>query len=291
MTEAFFLSNESRKCCDLARREGKFYSCQVLYRMIAESLDQGRCRSVKFWGLKIKAVSGWKHSLQSKESIDVVIPRGGDSLIHFVRTPLVDSDDHQWSWNVPHLVDASAELEMAVKENILLNAKVQRPGVCNAVETLLIHKDVAAKYLPVLYQHLSSSEVQWFACPESFETLKGKKMFFLRRKKLWYRISGFKTQCACCSEFGNCFATYWSTWFETFRSDCDRGFRQCWSFLKEVDAAAVYWNASTRFTDGYQLGLGGEVGISTKTSCVVLVGLQATTSPRWILRGHGHIRG
>jgi glutamate-5-semialdehyde dehydrogenase len=291
VTEAFSLAMKAGNAVILRGGKESFYSCQALYRMIAESLDQAGVGREVFWGLEDQSRQWVETLLQSKESIDVVIPRGGDSLIHFVRThssiPMIINDR-----GLCHIyVDASAELEMA--KNILLNAKVQRPGVCNAAETLLIHKDVAAKYLPVLYQHLSSSEVQWFACPESFETLKGKKDVFPATEKsfdteyLDLKISVRVVQSLeqAMQHIGQHGSKHSEAIVTEDAANADR-------FLKEVDAAAVYWNASTRFTDGYQLGLGGEVGISTQKLHVRgPVGLQAMTSPRWILRGHGHIRG
>jgi glutamate-5-semialdehyde dehydrogenase len=291
VTEAFSLAMKAGNAVILRGGKESFFSCQALYRMIAESLDLAAVGSDVFWGLEDQSRQWVETLLQSKEYIDVVIPRGGDSLIHFVRThssiPMIINDR-----GLCHIyVDASAELEMT--KNILLNAKVQRPGVCNAVETLLIHEDVASIFLPVLHQHLLSSEVQWFACPRSMDILKTKKDVFPATEKtfdteyldLKLSVRVVKNLDQALQHIDQHGSKHSEAILTEDAVHADR-------FLKEVDAAAVYWNASTRFTDGYQLGLGGEVGISTQKLHVRgPVGLQAMTSPRWILRGQGHVRG
>jgi glutamate-5-semialdehyde dehydrogenase len=189
-------------------------------------------------------------------------------------------------------VDENADLEMA--ENIVLNAKVQRPAVCNAMETLLVHQAVAKEFLARVAPKLADHRVQFRADQVSVAPLSG---------------CGAKTQLATEED--------WSTEYNDFilnvkqvdsvQSAVDhinqygsshsdsivtRNEAAARSFLAEVDSAAVYWNASTRFTDGGEFGMGAEIGISTdKIGARGPMGLEELTTYKWIGIGSGQVRG
>ena len=172
---------------------------------------------------------------------------------------------------------------------IVFNAKTSRPGVCNAVETLLVHRDIAGKFLPELYQVLKESQVELRGCPGAREIIPEIKeateedwqeeyLDYILAIKL---VKDFE-------EAVNHINTYGTKHSEAIiTNDYSRSQR----FLQEVDAAAVYVNASTRFTDGNQFGLGAEIGISTqKLHARGPMGLNELTSCKFVIYGQGQIR-
>jgi len=232
------------------------------------------------------------HMLQMKDSIDLMIPRGGASLIRLVadnaRMPVVTG-----GIGVCHLyVDKSANLEKAVA--IAYNAKVQRPTVCNALDAILVHKDVAEKFLPMVAREWSKAGVKMHCDEKSLKLLES--------------ISEVKAVLAVADDWGKEFLAligavkivdsldeaighidrYGSGHSEAIVSDDPAAINK---FLDEVDAACVYANASTRFTDGAQFGMGAEVGISTqKMHARGPMALRELTSYKWIIIGNGHVR-
>jgi glutamate-5-semialdehyde dehydrogenase len=230
--------------------------------------------------------------LSLTQYVDLCMPRGGEGLIRAVtacsKVPVIKHYK-----GVCHVyVDENADLEMA--ENIVLNAKVQRPAVCNAMETLLVHQAVAKEFLARVAPKLADHRVQFRADPVSVAPLSG---------------CGAKTQLATEED--------WSTEYNDFilnvkqvdslQSAVDhinqygsshsdsivtRNEAAARSFLAEVDSAAVYWNASTRFTDGGEFGMGAEIGISTdKIGARGPMGLEELTTYKWIGIGSGQVRG
>jgi glutamate-5-semialdehyde dehydrogenase len=230
--------------------------------------------------------------LSLHEYIDLIIPRGGSGLIRFVadnaRMPVVTG-----GIGVCHTyIDAAADLEKAV--NIAYNAKVQRPTVCNALDTLLVHAAVAADYLPRVGAAWAGAGVEMHADPRALEILK--------------RESGLNVKPATDEDWGKEFLAlvaavrvvdsldealafiehYSSGHSEAIVSE-DKA--ACTRFIDEVDAACVYSNASTRFTDGSQFGLGAEVGISTqKMHARGPLGLRELTTYKWTIVGDGQVR-
>ncbi len=232
------------------------------------------------------------HLLRLNRYIDLVVPRGGTPLIKFVRDnssiPVVAGGiglNHCY-------VDKSADLDKAVK--IILNAKVQRPSVCNALNTILIHKDVAGAYLPAIAIELAKAKVELRCDRKSTAILKGSKG--LKIKSV--------TQSDWSTEFLDLIATVKvvgsieeaMSHIEKYgmaHSECivTEDYSAALRFLNEVDAACVFVNASTRFNDGGQLGLGAEVGISTqKMHARGPLGLREITSYKWIIFGNGQVR-
>jgi glutamate-5-semialdehyde dehydrogenase len=230
--------------------------------------------------------------LKMNEYIDLMIPRGGEPFIKFVvenaAMPVVAG-----GIGVCHTyVDLTANLEKAVA--IVYNAKVQRPSVCNALDTILVHKGIAKSFLPVAAKELAKAGVELRCDKTSMDILKTKLGLKLKAAtaKDWGKeylalIAAIKVVDSL-DEALEHITKYSSGHSEAILTeDYSAGMR----FLNEVDAACVYINASTRFTDGAQFGLGAEVGISTqKMHARGPLGLQELTSYKWIIFGDGHVR-
>ena len=225
--------------------------------------------------------------LAQEAFIDLIIPRGGEGLIRFVsETSRIPVLKHYKG--VCHIfVDSSADLVKATP--IIMNSKTQRPGVCNALEGLLIHRDIAAGYLPVIAKELSAAGVELRGCPESValvSTIKpalpgdwGTEFLGLI---LCVKIVG------TLDEAMTYMAEYGSQHTEVIITE---DYSNAQRFLAEVDASAVMVNASTRFNDGGQLGLGAEIGISTtKLHAYGPMGLEELTSKKFIVYGAGQVR-
>ena len=226
--------------------------------------------------------------LQLEGEIDLVIPRGGEELIRFVtahsRIPVLKHYK-----GVCHIfVDASADLEAAVR--ICLNAKVQKPGVCNAMETLLVHEKAAGEFLPGVAKALQEAGVELRGCPRTRQVLPGIKE---AKEEDWYEeyldlilavrvVDGIE-------EAMEHIATYGSLHTESILTS---DYRNAQRFLREVGSSCVLVNASTRFNDGFELGLGAEIGISTaKLHAFGPMGLEELTTSKFIVYGEGQIRG
>ncbi|MDW7709087.1 MAG: glutamate-5-semialdehyde dehydrogenase [Deferrisomatales bacterium] len=225
--------------------------------------------------------------LQLEELIDLIIPRGGEGLIRFVsansRIPVIKHYK-----GVCHVfVDASADLEMA--QAIVLNAKTQRPGVCNALETLLVHREAAAVFLPRLGVALAAAGVEVRGCPETCRLLPGALEAadsdwgteFLELI-LAIRVVDSLDQAIEHIEAHGSLHT---------EAIVTRDYANAQRFLEDVNSSVVAVNASTRFSDGQQLGLGAEIGISTtKIHSFGPMGAQDLTTTKFIVYGQGQVR-
>jgi glutamate-5-semialdehyde dehydrogenase len=225
--------------------------------------------------------------LAQEEYIDLIIPRGGEGLIRFVvQHSSIPVLKHYKG--VCHVyVDLDADLEMA--QNICFNAKVQRPGVCNAMETLLVHKDASAAFLPAMARRFSAAGVTLRGCAATKVILPHVEE---ATEADWYAeyldlILAIKVV-GSMEEAMSHIATYGSSHTEAIvTSNYDRAMR----FLASVDASVVLVNASTRFNDGGQLGLGAEIGISTsKLHAFGPMGLEELTTTKFIVLGNGQVR-
>jgi glutamate-5-semialdehyde dehydrogenase len=219
--------------------------------------------------------------------IDLIVARGGLELIKAVtENATIPVTKH--SAGVCHTyVDVGADLKMA--EDICFNAKVQRPGVCNAMETMLVHKDVAQEFLPSIIERLKETGVEVRGCaytkrivPDIIEATE--EDWYTEYLDLILSIRVVKD----INEAIDHIMTYGSHHSDAIvTKDYERSMR----FLNEVDSAAVYVNASTRFTDGNEFGLGAELGISTqKLHSRGPMGLEDLTSQKYIIFGNGQIR-
>ena len=236
-----------------------------------------------------------KELLSLTQYVDLCMPRGGEGLIRAVtecsKVPVIKHYK-----GVCHVyVDAEADLKMA--EEIALNAKVQRPAVCNAMETLLVDRKVAGVFLPAIAQRLGEKKVQLRTDPEAEAILKSEgrsPKSEIRRvtEQDWFTeyndyilnvrvVDGVRQAIDHINHYGSAHSD----------SIVTRNEDRAMQFLGEVDSAAVYWNASTRFTDGGEFGMGAEIGISTdKIGARGPMGLEELTSYKWIGIGSGQVR-
>ncbi|GGB16832.1 glutamate-5-semialdehyde dehydrogenase [Puia dinghuensis] len=223
--------------------------------------------------------------------VDVIIPRGSEGLIRYVRAnslvPVIETGA-----GVCHVyVEKEADLDKAV--DIVVNAKVSRPSVCNSMDTLLVDKAIAPKLLKLLREPFGRFGVEVFADKEAAGLLAGYP-HLQRAKAEDYAREWLDLKCAVkvvkdIDEALEHIDTYSTKHSEAIVS---RNKQHCERFLAEVDAAAVYANASTRFTDGEELGLGAEIGISTqKLHARGPFALEKLVTEKWIIRGTGQIRG
>jgi glutamate-5-semialdehyde dehydrogenase len=225
--------------------------------------------------------------LKANQFIDVIIPRGGAGLIKTVvenaTVPVIETG----TGNCHVFVDADADLCKA--HNIVINAKCQRPGVCNAIETLLVHEQVAEEFIPPMLQALTDAGVELRGCPATQALFAG---CVLATEADWATeyldlILAIKIV-RDIDEAITHITTYSSGHSEAIVTE---NYSRARKFLAEVDAAVVYVNASTRFTDGFEFGFGAEIGISTqKLHARGPMGLEELTSVKYVVLGDGHIR-
>jgi glutamate-5-semialdehyde dehydrogenase len=232
-----------------------------------------------------RAVVG--HLLQLNQYIDLVIPRGGESLIRRVaaeaRMPVLK----HYQGNCHVYVDRAADQEMA--ERIVVNAKCQRPGVCNAAESLLVHADVAAQFLPKAAAALQAKGVEIRGCPSTCRLVPGAKSATDEDYATEFLALVLSVKIVRdLEEALQHIARYGSRHTEAIVTNDLPAARR---FTAAVDSAAVMVNASTRFNDGYEFGLGAEIGISTdKFHARGPCGLQELCSYKYIVYGDGQIR-
>lgn len=227
------------------------------------------------------------HMLKLEEFIDLIIPRGGEELIRFVsensRIPVIKHYK-----GVCHLyVDEAADIDMAVR--LAFNSKVQRPGVCNAMETLLVHEKVADRFLPQAAEKYEAAGVELRGCDKSRAIVKSMKP---ATEDDWYAeyldlILAVKVV-SDMDEAIRHIARYGSLHTESIVT---QNYAASQKFLKEVNSSTVIVNASTRMSDGYVFGLGAEVGISTtKIHAYGPMGVEDLTTTKFIVLGDGQIR-
>lgn len=219
--------------------------------------------------------------------LDVLIPRGGAGLIQSVvknaRVPVIETG----VGNCHVYVDKKADLTMAA--SIIENAKTSRPSVCNAIETILVHKDIAEKALPLIAEKLAPHHVELRGCQRTRQILPQAVPATEEDWKTEYLDYILAVKVVDSQEEAMAhIAAYGSGHSEAIVTD---DYAAAETFLNTVDAAAVYVNASTRFTDGGQFGLGAEIGISTqKLHARGPMGLRQLTTTKFLVRGSGQIR-
>ena len=226
--------------------------------------------------------------MKLSDYLDVLIPRGGAGLIRAVAENASVPVIRTGTGNCHVFVDASADLEMAV--NIVDNGKTQRPSVCNAVETVLIHRDIAADFLPMMKVKLDEHKVQLHGCADTREILGN---CVLKAVESDYAEEYLDYQLAVRIVDSLDEALDHIAKYGTNHSECivTRSLENARRFQQEVDAAAVYVNASTRFTDGGEFGFGAEIGISTqKLHARGPMGLMELTTVKYLIDGDGQIR-
>jgi glutamate-5-semialdehyde dehydrogenase len=225
--------------------------------------------------------------MKLNEYLDILIPRGGAGLIKTVvensRVPVIETG----IGNCHVYVDESAKTDMAT--NIIINAKTQRPGVCNAIESLLVHSSIADTFLPVICDKLKEHEVEirgdknvleliGYAKPATEEDWYAEYLDMIISVRVVHSLSDAIMH----------INKYGSKHSEAIITE---NYSNSQRFLAEIDAAAVYVNASTRFTDGFEFGFGAEIGISTqKLHARGPMGLRELTTTKYIIYGSGQIR-
>lgn len=233
-----------------------------------------------------------QHMFKMRDVIDLLIPRGGAGLIRLVKEnatmPVVTG-----GIGVCHTyVDRRADIAMAVA--IAFNAKVQRPTVCNALDTLLVHKDIATKYLPLIAQEWAKAGVEMHSDEASRAILKpvpGLKLVPATDEDWGKEFLSLKAAIRVVKSLDEALQHIESHGSGHSEAIITEDKASAARFLDEVDAACVYVNASTRFTDGAQFGLGAEIGISTqKMHARGPMALKELTSYKWIIQGSGQVR-
>ena len=220
--------------------------------------------------------------------LDVLIPRGGAGLIRScvenATVPVIETG----TGNCHIYVDATADLEMAV--NIVFNAKTSRPSVCNAAESLLVHRDVAQTFLPICQKKLAEKNVEIRGCEETCKIL-GDLAVPATEEDYGKEFLDYIISCKVVGSVEE--AIRHINRYSTGHSECivTKDLNSADQFTAAVDSAAVYVNASTRFTDGGEFGLGAEIGISTqKLHARGPMGLKELTTVKDVIRGNGQIR-
>lgn len=228
-----------------------------------------------------------KGMLSLEGYIDLIIPRGGEGLIRMVvensRIPVIRHEK-----GICHTyVDEDADLDMA--EEVSYNAKVQRPGVCNAMETLLVHSGISSEFLPRMIRRFQDAGVEIRGCPRTQRTCPGvvpateadwdtEYLDLILSVKV---VDSLEEAIDHILRHGSGLA----------EAIIVRDYSKAWRFLREVDASAVFVNASTRFTDGGEFGMGAEIGISTgKLHARGPMGLEELTTTKFIVLGEGQVR-
>lgn len=233
-----------------------------------------------------------KELLTATRYVDLIIPRGSDSLIQFVRKNSLVPTIETGAGVCHTYVEATADLQKAA--DIVVNAKVSRPSVCNTLDTVVVDEAIAESFLPMLQEGFLKWKVEVFADEMSHKILAGINYPHLRkatiedfgREFLDYKCSvkvvlGFSEAVAHINKYSS---RHSEAIISTNQEYCER-------FIQEIDAAAVYTNASTRFTDGGQFGLGAEIGISTqKLHARGPFALEKLVTEKWIVTGDGQVR-
>ncbi|HFP5989766.1 TPA: glutamate-5-semialdehyde dehydrogenase [Streptococcus pyogenes] len=285
--DAFSLAFKTNNAIILRGGKDALYSNKALVKLIRQSLEESGITPDAVQLVEDPSHAVAEELMQATDYVDVLIPRGGAKLIQTVKekakVPVIETG----VGNVHIYVDAQADLDMATK--IVINAKTKRPSVCNAAEGLVIHEAVAARFIPMLEKAINQVQpVEWRvddkalplfeqAMPAKAEDFETEFLDYIMSVKI---VSSLEE------------AISWINQHTSHHSEAiiTRDIKAAETFQDLVDAA-VYVNASTRFTDGFVFGLGAEIGISTqKMHARGPMGLEALTSSKFYINGDGHIR-
>ncbi|HEQ4643767.1 TPA: glutamate-5-semialdehyde dehydrogenase [Streptococcus pyogenes] len=286
--DAFSLAFKTNNAIILRGGKDALHSNKALVKLIRQSLEKSGITPDAVQLVEDPSHAVAEELMQATDYVDVLIPRGGAKLIQTVKekakVPVIETG----VGNVHIYVDAQADLDMATK--IVINAKTKRPSVCNAAEGLVIHEAVAARFIPMLEKAINQVQpVEWRADDKAlplFEQAVPAKAEDFETEFLDYIMS-----VKVVSSLEE--AISWINQHTSHHSEAiiTRDIKAAETFQDLVDAAAVYVNASTRFTDGFVFGLGAEIGISTqKIHARGPMGLEALTSTKFYINGDGHIR-
>ncbi len=254
------------------------------------------CQAVAEAGLPLEVIQQFNGSrmklaelLKQGDCIDLVMPRGGNQLVNFVRRashiPVIYAGG-----GVCHLyIDEAADFKMAT--NILLNAKVQKPSVCNSIETLLVHEKIAEEFLPLVAEKLTCAGVELRCCEKSAAILSAFKVKLASEEDFGKEFSDLVLSIKISPHIADAIQHINRHGTKHSEAIVTESKQAAEKFLQEVDASTVYWNASTRFTDGEQFGFGAELGVSTQKLHVRgPVGLDALSTYKYEIYGTGQVR-
>ncbi|MDV5977408.1 UNVERIFIED_CONTAM: glutamate-5-semialdehyde dehydrogenase [Streptococcus canis] len=286
--DVFSLAFKTNNAIILRGGKDALHSNMALVNLMRSSLEAANINSDVVQLVEDPSHAVAEELMQATDYVDVLIPRGGAKLIQTVKekakVPVIETG----VGNVHIYVDAQADLDMATR--IVINAKTQRPSVCNAAEGLVIHEAVAATFIPMLEKAINQVQpVEWRADDKAlplFEQAVPAKTKDFETEFLDY-IMSVKTVSSLEE------AISWINQYTSHHSEAiiTNDIKAATTFQDAIDAAAVYVNASTRFTDGFVFGLGAEIGISTqKMHARGPMGLEALTSTKFYINGDGHIR-
>lgn len=286
--DVFSLAFKTNNAIILRGGKDALHSNMALVNLMRSSLEAANINSDVVQLVEDPSHAVAEELMQETDYVDVLIPRGGAKLIQTVKekakVPVIETG----VGNVHIYVDAQADLDMATR--IVINAKTQRPSVCNAAEGLVIHEAVAATFIPMLEKAINQVQpVEWRADDKAlplFEQAVPAKTKDFETEFLDY-IMSVKTVSSLEE------AISWINQYTSHHSEAiiTNDIKAATTFQDAIDAAAVYVNASTRFTDGFVFGLGAEIGISTqKMHARGPMGLEALTSTKFYINGDGHIR-
>lgn len=316
ISEVFSLAFKSGNAVALRGGSESQHTSAAIYKLINKALlDHVPSNSISetlslnkpspFWGIQDydRALIG--RLLKRSDIFDVCIPRGGDELIKRVvnesKMPVIKNDR-----GLCHLyVHENADLDMAVE--IAINAKTNRPSVCNAIETLIVDRKVARDFYSLAIPKLFEKGVSFYGCEDTLKILKNDPNSIAKSDGIespWAQAVHLARDANFDTEYLDLklnlkivenldlaihhIEIHSSNHSESIVTKDELAARK---FQSVVDSACVYWNASTRFTDGFEFGLGGEIGISTQKLHVRgPVGLKELTSTRWLIDGHGQVR-
>lgn len=270
-------------------RGGKeaLHSNIAIYRQINSALEKVGLDKNAIQVIETADREAVGYLLKADEYVDLVIPRGGEGLIrNVVENSTIPVIKHYKG--VCHVyVDEFADLNMA--REVCLNAKLQRPGTCNAMETMLVHEKISGTFLPDIFKGMSESGVELRGCEKSRKILPEMKQATEEDWSTEYleKILSVKIVSSIDDAIRH-ISVYGSSHSDAIITEDKSNAKK---FTDEVDSAAVYVNASTRFTDGFEFGMGAEIGISTdKLHARGPMGLKELTSYKYIIHGTGQIR-
>jgi len=270
-------------------RGGKesIHSNIAIYRQISSALEKVGLDKNAIQVIETVDREAVGHLLKADEYADLVIPRGGEGLIrNVVENSTIPVIKHYKG--VCHVyVDEFADPDMA--RGVCLNSKLQRPGTCNAMETMLVHEKISGTFLPDIYKGMSDAGVELRGCEKSRKIVPEIKQADEEDWSTEYleKILSVKVVSSIDDAIEH-ISVYGSSHSDAIITEDESNAKK---FIDEVDSAAVYVNASTRFTDGFEFGMGAEIGISTdKLHARGPMGLKELTSYKYIIRGTGQIR-
>jgi glutamate-5-semialdehyde dehydrogenase len=285
--EAFSLCLKSGNCVILKGGSEAYHSNLALFGLIRESLEKAgiTAEAAQFVGTGDRAYV--YELLKLDDYIDLIIPRGGEALIRSVveksRIPVLKHYK-----GVCHIyVDEWAQLDLAYK--VCLNAKAQKPATCNAMETLLVHESVAKTFLPEMADILHKQGVVIKGCGKTAKILKG---IDKAKEQDWYEeYLDLTLSIKIVTDMDEAVSHIRKYGSDHTDAIITANYDNAWRFLREVNSSCVLINASTRLNDGYQLGLGAEMGISTtKLHAFGPMGLEELTVNKFIAFGEGQLR-